>query len=209
MLTVVGLGNPGAAYDKTRHNVGFMLIDRILENRIISNMSFPPRGLDFSRRFFASRAKFKKTSRLFLSIRGEIEGKSFYMVKPTTFMNESGKALTSLKTRGIFKDLSEVLVIVDDVDLVAGRIRLRPGGSAGGHNGLKSIINHLGTDEFARLRIGIGPRPNGDEIVEYVLGTFKPEEKKIINTTLEKAAHVVGAFITGGYENALTVFSGL
>ena len=208
MLTVVGLGNPGSAYGKTRHNIGFMLLDSILENRSIGNMTFPPKGIDFSRRFFSSKAQFKKTSGLFASVQGEIDGKSFCFVKPSTFMNESGKALASLKTRGVFKDLSEVLIVVDDVDLEIGRIRLRSNGSAGGHNGLKSIINNLGTDEFARLRIGVGPRPTGDEMVDYVLGTFKPVEKEVINTTLEKASQIVGAFLVGGYEKAREVASG-
>lgn len=207
MLTVVGLGNPGSTYGKTRHNIGFMLLDGILENRTIGNMKFPPKGIDFSRRFFSSKARFKKTSGLFASVQGEIDGKSFCFVKPSTFMNESGKALTSLKTRGVFKDLSEVLIVVDDVDLEVGRIRLRSSGSAGGHNGLKSIIDYLGTDEFARLRIGVGPRPTGDEMVDYVLGTFKPEEKEVINTTLEKASQIVGAFLVGGYEKAIDVAS--
>ncbi len=209
MLAVIGLGNPGASYEKTRHNVGFMLLDGILEGRFIDTVSFPPKGFDVSRRFFRSKAAFKKSRGPFVIIEAEIEGKRFCLIKPTTFMNESGRTLTSLRTRGIIKDVSELLVVVDDIELDVGRIRLRAKGSAGGHNGLKSVINHLGTDEFSRLRIGVGPRPIGDEMVDYVLSVFKPEELGKINTSLEKAACVIEAWITGGFERAQNVLARL
>ena len=124
------------------------------------------------------------------------------LVKTTTFMNESGKAVTSLKTRGIIKDHSEFLVVVDDVDLDVGSIRLREKGSAGGHNGLKSIINNLGTDKFLRLRIGVGPRPDGSEIIDYVLSSFRPDESELFEESLLKASGIIEAWITGGYVSA-------
>ena len=207
MLTVIGMGNPGPAYSKSRHNAGFMLLDGILECRFIKGAIFKRSGLDALRNFFGSRSKLKKTSGPFKKIEGEISGKRFLLVKPTTYMNESGKALASLITRGIIKDHSELLVVVDDVDLDLGSIRLREKGSAGGHNGLKSIITHLGTNEFARLRIGVGPRPGGSEIVNYVLSSFSPEEWELLEKSLSEASEVVEGWITGGYESAQNIIS--
>ena len=207
MLTVVGLGNPGTAYQKTRHNVGFMLLDGIIEGRFIIRVSFPIRGLNLSRRFFGSKLGFKKSNGPFMSIEAEIDGHRFCFVKPTTFMNDSGRALTSLISRGVFRDIAELLIVVDDVDLDLGSVRLRQKGSAGGHKGLKSIIQHLGTEEFARLRIGIGPRPSGSDMIEFVLGTFREEERTVLYTALEKSASIVEAWITGGYEKAHTLVS--
>lgn len=197
MLVIVGLGNPGAAYKKTRHNAGFMFLDGILESRFIEGAVFHQTGLDSIRSYFGKRRKFKKTSEPFVNIEGELSGKHFLLVKPTTYINESGKAFASLKTRGIIKDLSGVLVVVDDVDLNVGTIRLRQSGSAGGHKGLKSIINHLGTNEFSRLRIGVGPRPDGSEMVDYVLSTFRPEEFEIFGKSLYTASKVVEEWIKG------------
>ena len=207
MLTVVGLGNPGQAYKKTKHNAGFMLLDGIVEGRFIKKAKFSRSGLGIIKNFFGSRGKFRKTTGPFVNIEGVLSGKQFILVKPTTYMNESGKAFSSLITRGIVKNISELLVVVDDVDLVIGRIRLREKGSAGGHNGLKSIINHLGTNEFSRLRIGVGPRPDGSEIVNYVLNTFHHEEYELFEESLRNASEVVEAWISGGYDRAYTIIS--
>jgi len=204
---VVGLGNPGDAYRKTRHNAGFMVLDGIVEHAWIDGMSFPGESKGFLSRLRSSKPGFKKTSRLFRSIEAKTDGGRCTFTKPMTFMNESGKALASLRTRGVFSDPSELLVVVDDVDLEIGRIRLRARGSAGGHNGLSSIIEHLGTREFARLRIGVGPRPGGDEMVDYVLGSFRPEEWEPVRISLEKAAGIVGAWITGGFDKAQQMVS--
>ncbi len=202
MLTIVGMGNPGAAYIKTRHNAGFMLLDGILECRFLKGSEFKKSCLGALKAFFGSGSKFKKTSGPFAKIEGELSGKRFLFIKPTTFMNESGKAVASLITRGIIKDHSELLVVVDDVDLDLGSIRLRKRGSAGGHNGLRSIITHLGTGEFTRLRIGVGPRPGGSEMVDYVLSSFRPEEWELLEKSLLLASEVVESWITGGYESA-------
>ena len=207
MLTVVGLGNPGQAYKKTKHNAGFMLLDGIVEGRFIKKAKFSRSGLGIIKNFFGSRGKFRKIAGPFVKIEGVLSGKQFILVKPTTYMNESGKAFSSLITRGIVKNISELLVVVDDVDLVIGRIRLREKGSAGGHNGLKSIINHLGTNEFSRLRIGVGPRPDGSEIVNYVLDTFHHEEYELFEESLRNASEVVEAWISGGYDRAYTIIS--
>ena len=202
MLAVVGLGNPGTAYKNSRHNTGFMLVDGIADGYYLRDVIFHQHDRSVVRRFFGLRTKFRKTSTLYLDVEGEVDWKRFLLVKPTTFMNESGRAIAKLLNRGKVRDISEVLVVVDDVDLETGSIRLRTSGSAGGHKGLKSIINHLGTGEFSRLRIGIGPRPNGSDLIEYVLGTFRPEEREILERSLIKASNVVKAWITKGLEEA-------
>ena len=202
MVTVIGLGNPGASYEKTRHNVGFMVLNGFIDGSLAHNVKIPLKGLDFSRRFLKGKASFKKSRGPYVSRDVSVNGTNCCLVKPTTFMNDSGRAVTSLKTRGIFRDLSELLVVVDDIDLDVGRLRLRAKGSAGGHNGLKSIIRHLGTDEFARLKIGVGPRPGGNEMVEHVLGSFRPDEIEPIHESLDKASNIIEAWIQSGFTAA-------
>jgi len=147
-------------------------------------------------------AAFKKSSGPFTSLEGELEGISFVLVKPVTYMNESGRAITSLMTRGIIKHLDELLVVMDDVDLETGCVRLREKGSAGSHNGLRSIVSALGTGDFARLRIGVGPRPEGGEMVDYVLGSFRPEEIEPLNYSLNIASKCIESWIAGGMARA-------
>jgi PTH1 family peptidyl-tRNA hydrolase len=207
LLTIVGLGNPGASYKNSRHNVGFVLVDSIAEGTFLSDATFKPGSYRVLRRILGRKRVFEATAGPYVRVEGKLGGKRFLLVKPTTFMNESGRALSYLTHRGIVKDLSEVLIVVDDVDLDIGRIRLRARGSAGGHNGLKSIIKNLGTEEFARLKIGIGPRPDGADLVEYVLGKFQPEEREIIDRSLGLASTVVEAWITGGFEKARKMIS--
>jgi len=164
---------------------------------------------DFSRgesassmRAFDLSDRFRMPSVPFVKLEGYFEGTRFLLVKPATFMNESGKALASLRTRGMVKDPSELLVVVDDVDLDLGSLRFREKGSAGGHNGLKSIIGALGTTEFARIRIGVGPRPSGSDMVDYVLGTFRPDEWEFLDKVLNIAVLGVEAWLIGGAEGA-------
>ncbi len=195
MLTIIGLGNPTPAYNNTRHNAGYMLLDGIINGKYMTRATFP------------HGTRFRKSSILYSSLEGEVDGTSFVMVKPMTFMNESGKALASLITKGEIRDISELLVIVDDVDLEVGRLRLRRSGSAGGHNGLKSIISHLGTNEFARLRIGAGPRPGGHEMVDYVLGKFRPDEYDLLDKALDRAGETVAAWITESFDKASSIAS--
>lgn len=198
----MGLGNPGAAYRNTRHNAGFMLLDGMAEGKYGGRISFRRRAAETVKSFFGMRVSFRKSSGIYSSVEGEIEGKKVLLVKPNTFMNESGKALTSLRTKGLIQDLSELLVVVDDVDLEIGNLRIRSKGSAGGHNGLKSIIGSLGSEEFARLRIGVGPRPPGSDMVTYVLESFRQDECEIIKKAFEHASRCIEAWITGGIENA-------
>jgi len=184
-------------------------LDGIVECMYLTNATLNRRGGSFFRRLIGRYESFEKKSSLYVSCEGDLYGKRFCLVKPVTFMNESGRAFTSMKSRGIIKNLTEVLVVVDDVDLNIGRVRLRARGSAGGHKGLKSIISALGTDEFARLRVGIGPRPNGEDLVKYVLGKFKPEEKEILDRSLDVASTFVKAWITGGFETAQSLMHGI
>lgn len=193
MRVVVGLGNPGTTYRYTRHNAGFMVLDHLAEGGC---------GLTAVYRGSEGKNPFAKTRGPFLSLEGELSGVPFLLVKPATFMNESGRAVASLVTRGNIHDPGDLLVVLDDVDLGLGRLRFRERGSAGGHNGLKSIIEAFGTEEFARLRIGTGPRPGGDEMVDYVLSSFRPEEFEMLNQSIVCASRCVEAWITGGIERA-------
>ncbi|MFC1607403.1 aminoacyl-tRNA hydrolase, partial [Candidatus Latescibacterota bacterium] len=186
---------------------GFMVLNGFIDGSFSQKVTVPLKGLDFSRRFLKGKVSFKRSRGPYVSRDVSINGTSCCLVKPTTFMNDSGRAVTSLKTRGIFRDVSELLVVVDDIDLDVGRLRLRSKGSAGGHNGLKSIISHLGTNEFARLRIGVGPRPGGEEMVGHVLGSFKPEEIEALHASLENASNIIEAWIHGGYTEAQNAVS--
>ncbi len=172
MKCIVGLGNPGQQYEHTRHNVGFKAIDKIAEGLNISSM----------------KARFKGLYAL-----AEYQQEKVLLLKPMTFMNRSGEALAEICH---FYQLSteDVLIIYDDMDLANGRIRLRFKGGDGGHNGLKSIIAHLGTKEFKRIRIGIG-RPEQGDIVSYVLGLFSAEEREANDQAIDNAAQASLAFI--------------
>ncbi len=201
MLTIIGLGNPGVRYRNTRHNTGFMVIDRMVNGASIRETRFG-HGREEFLKVTSARAS-ARYSRVLADLEGEIDGTQFVLVKPLTFMNDSGRALTNLRTRGVFKELRELLVISDDADLEVGRIRLREKGSAGGHNGLISIIEALGTEEFARLRIGVGPRPAGAEMVDYVLGEFAPEERTLLEPVLDKCARAATAWVWEGMAGAV------
>lgn len=202
MLTVVGLGNPGASYRNTRHNVGFMVLEGMAEGRFTGEAVYRKSGTDTVRSTSGKAARFRRTTGPYVIFEGELSGTPFLLVKPTTYMNESGRAFTSLVSRGMVNNLGELLVVVDDVNLELGRIRFRERGSAGGHNGLKSVIDALGSEEFARLRIGTGPRPGGADMVDHVLGPFLPEEHGIMEEALGHAFRCIEMWITGGSEYA-------
>lgn len=200
MRTILGLGNPGARYRRTRHNAGFLFLDGIVSGRFLPEASIGSRD-----RAWATDGSTRMGGKApFVMAEARIGKEPVALVKPVTYMNESGRAVASLRTRGIIRDFAELLVIIDDVDLDIGRLRYRRSGSAGGHNGLKSIIEHVGTMEFARLRIGVGPRPGGDEMVDYVLGVFRPGEYEAFEQTLEHAGDVVMAWLAGDDQGAST-----
>ena len=184
---IVGLGNPGEKYEDTRHNVGFQVIDELAERQ----------GKP------VQRLKFKALTGL-LTIGGE----KALVMKPVTYMNLSGEAV---RPAADFYKLppERILVISDDVALAAGRLRIRAKGSAGGHNGLKSIIQHLGTDQFPRIRVGVGEKPHPDyDLADWVLGRPQGEDKKAIDAAVKRAADAVECILTQGLERGMGKFNG-
>jgi peptidyl-tRNA hydrolase, PTH1 family len=181
---VVGLGNPGSEYVGTRHNAGFEVIDSLAD----------PLKTDVRKKKFGACVG-----------EGEFAGKKIVLLKPWQFMNRSGEAVAT--AAGFYKlPLSELLVVSDDMDLEPGRIRIRPGGSAGGHNGLADIIEKLGTGEFGRLRIGIGRNAVMSD-VDYVLGRPGEQEKPLLNEAIEKGRDAVLCWIEYGIEKAMNTFN--
>lgn len=207
MRVIVGLGNPGTKYGNTRHNVGFMLVDGIADGSFVSSAVVEQSGTSLIRRFFSSKAPFGKTSGKYVSTEGNLYSTRFLLVKPTTYMNESGRAISHLVRKGKINDPSDLLVLVDDVNLELGKIRLREKGSAGGQNGLKSIIAALGSDSFHRLRIGIGPKPPGNDLSRFVLASFKPDERQLLNDSFDNASLVIESWLQGGISAAFTQMS--
>jgi PTH1 family peptidyl-tRNA hydrolase len=181
---IIGLGNPGRKYAGNRHNVGFQCLDRLAEAW----------GLSFSRQ------KHKA-----LLTQGEIAGLKVILAKPQTFMNLSGEAVERLAW---FYKVSpkDILVIYDDLDLPVGKIRLRPEGGSGGHKGMKSIIEHLGTNGFCRLRVGIGRPPHGDP-VDYVLGDFAPAERIAMDRACERVVSAVELWLAEGIVVAMNKYN--
>jgi PTH1 family peptidyl-tRNA hydrolase len=176
MKLVAGLGNPGRRYDGTRHNVGFDIVD-LLARRHRAEWEMAPRGTE------ALIARWRAADAV--------------LVKPLTFMNLSGAAIVPLLQ--FYKiEPSDLLVIVDEVQLEVGRLRTRRSGSAGGHNGLKSIIGSLGHEEFARLRVGIGRGDARRDLADHVLTKFEPEERSIVEEAVGRAADAVELFIAEG-----------
>ncbi len=190
---VAGLGNPGPKYDGTRHNVGFEVVDRLAQRWLI------PLKLD--RRLQAEYG---------VGSRGP--GQRLHLIKPQTYMNRSGQPLRA--TLDWFKlSPAALLVIYDDMDLPVGRLRLRLSGSAGGHNGMKSVIDHLKTQDFSRLRIGIGagrqPADRDGAVISHVLGNFSKAERQIMDGVVDTALEAVETCITAGVEKAMNLYNGL
>ena len=185
MKLVVGLGNPGPRYQGTRHNVGFDAVD-LLAKRHGLEWAAAPRGAE------ALIANWRMGGTV--------------VAKPLTFMNLSGAAVVPLLQ--FYKiEIADMLVIVDEVQLETGRIRVRPSGSAGGHNGLKSIIGSLGTDAFPRLRIGVGRGDARRDLADHVLAKFDADERSIIEDAIVRAADACEAFIAEGIEVAMNRFN--
>lgn len=181
---VVGLGNPGEQYRNTRHNMGFKVVDTMAAAL----------GIDTGQRKFGAR---------FGS--GEFVGKKLILLKPWQFMNCSGQAVAT--AAGFYKlEVADLLVVTDDMDLEPGRIRLRAQGSAGGHNGLADIIEKLGTNEFARCRIGIGPSGQQDA-VNYVLGEPSRADRTLLAEATEKARDAVFCWVEHGIDKAMNMFN--
>ena len=183
---VAGLGNPGTEYAQTRHNLGFMLVDKLAAEA----------GLSVKRRECQS-----------LIGSGLIEAEPVKLVKPQTYMNLSGEAVSCLTSKYEIEAAKSLIVISDDLALPFGAIRLRQRGSAGGHNGLKSIIASLGTNEFMRLRIGIQPDHPLSDSRKFVLSEFSREEKRALDEILERSAQAVRSVIGDGIAKAMSLFN--
>ncbi|HGA3442667.1 TPA: aminoacyl-tRNA hydrolase [Streptococcus agalactiae] len=186
---IVGLGNPGSKYNDTKHNIGFMAIDRIVKNLDVNfteDKNFKAEiGSDF------------------------INGEKIYFIKPTTFMNNSGIAVKALLTYYNIS-IKDMIIIYDDLDMEVGKIRFRQKGSAGGHNGIKSIIAHLGTQEFDRIKVGIG-RPNGRmTVINHVLGKFDKNDEIMISNTLDKVDNAVKYYLQmNDFQKTMQKYNGL
>jgi len=185
MKLIVGLGNPGKQYDQTRHNIGFTVIDEL------------------ARRFHIAldQAKFK-------GLYGStiINGEKIFLLKPLTYMNLSGESIGPFMD--YFQiDLDDLLVIYDDLDLPVGKIRLRQKGSAGGHNGIKSAIAHLGTQQFNRIRVGINRPSNGMAITDYVLGRFLNDEQEMIRKAVEQSSNACEEWIKTPFLQVMNIYN--
>lgn len=182
---IVGLGNPGDQYDSTRHNAGFLAVDALARQG----------------RFSVNRVKFKA-----LTAQAEVGGQGALVMKPTTYMNLSGEAVGEA-ARFYKLPPERVLVLSDDVDLPLGRLRIRAKGSAGGHNGLKSIIQHLGTDQFPRIKLGVGGKPHPDyDLADWVLGRLQGEDRKVMDEAAVRAAQAVECLLRDGIQTAMNRF---
>lgn len=186
MYIIAGLGNPGKEYDNTRHNIGFSAIDYIAEAY----------GISVDDKKF--KAKIGK---------GMIEGEKVILLKPQTYMNLSGESIRLALDFFKVDEKTELLVLFDDISLDVGQLRIRKKGSAGGHNGLKNIISHLGHDSFQRIKIGVGEKPKGYDLADYVLGHFSKEEMKHMDEAVIQVNYAVKSIVTDGIESAMNQFN--
>jgi peptidyl-tRNA hydrolase, PTH1 family len=185
MKLIVGLGNPGRKYDGTRHNVGFRILDDLAERHRVA-WELAPRGIE--------------------ALIGRQRADGIVLAKPLTFMNLSGPAIVGLLQ--FYKiDVPDALVIVDDINLELGRLRARAAGSAGGHNGLKSVIEALGTMEFARLRVGVGRGDARRDLADHVLAKFEPEERAIVAEAVGRSADAADLFVAEGIGPVMNSFN--
>ena len=186
MKLIVGLGNPGTEYRDTRHNVGFMVADALAARWRVPDQW---------------REKFEA-----LQVKTTVGGEAIVLAKPLTFMNLSGQAVQALA--GFYKiDPADVFVVTDDVALPLGRLRARREGGAGGHNGLKSIIQHLSTPLFPRMRVGVGRGDNGRDLSDHVLGRFEAAERDTVSAAVLRAADATEVFISEGIERVMNAFN--
>ncbi|MCR5358205.1 MAG: aminoacyl-tRNA hydrolase [Lachnospiraceae bacterium] len=186
MYLVAGLGNPGKEYAHTRHNVGYDTLDILADKNNIS----------------IDTGKFKA-----LIGKGSIGGNKVILLKPLTYMNLSGESIRLAADYFKIDIKSELIVIYDDIYLTPGNIRIRKQGSAGGHNGMKNIISHLGSEDFMRVRVGVGEKPKGYDLKDYVLSHFSDEERVAVQDGLIKAANAVEMMLNGDVDAAMTEYN--
>ncbi|MDO4649660.1 MAG: aminoacyl-tRNA hydrolase [Eubacteriales bacterium] len=186
MYLIVGLGNPGKTYEGTRHNMGFDAVDRLIEK-----YNIPQTGVKFN-------AMYGK---------GMIGSEKVIVMKPLSFMNLSGGPVQEMAAYFKIDPESELIVVYDDIDLDPGCLRIRKQGSAGGHNGMKDIIKRLGTDKFLRIKVGVGAKPKGWDLADYVLGRFDSVDRKIVDEALDDASEAVALMVTEGADAAMNKYN--
>lgn len=186
MYLIAGLGNPGREYENTRHNAGFASIDRLAEKNHIS--------IDMK--------KFQA-----LCGTGYIGGQKVLLLKPQTYMNLSGESLRAACDFFKIDPEQELIVIYDDISLAPGQLRIRAKGSAGGHNGIKSIISHLGTQVFLRVKVGVGEKPQGWDLADYVLGHFSKEEQQVMQESFDRAADAAAALLSEEVQQVMNEYN--
>ncbi len=186
MYIIVGLGNPGREYENTRHNVGFCVIDKLAEQENI--------------------AVLEKKHKAVIG-KGYVAGQKCILAKPQTFMNLSGESVRQLIDYYKADEKTELIVVSDDVSLDVGQIRIRKKGSAGGHNGLKNIISHLGHDTFLRIKMGVGEKPKGYDLADYVLGHFSKDESTVMEKAADRAADAIRMVLTEDADAAMNAFN--
>lgn len=186
MHIIVGLGNPGRDYENTRHNIGFEVIDRLADQENIGVL--------------------EKKHKAIIG-KGVIAGEKCILAKPQTFMNLSGESVRALLDYYKVDETVDLIVISDDISLDVGQIRIRKKGSAGGHNGLKNIIAHLGHDVFIRVKMGVGEKPKGWDLADYVLGHFSPKEREAMEEAVERAADAVRMVIAEDADAAMNEYN--
>jgi peptidyl-tRNA hydrolase, PTH1 family len=184
MKLIVGLGNPGADYERTRHNVGWMVIDA------------------FARKFRIDVSRHEKNA---LTGTGRVAGGSVMVAKPLTYMNLSGDAV-KLLVNAYLESTDDLIVVYDDIDLPLAKLRIRPSGSSGTHNGMRSIVQVLGTEKFPRLRIGIGAQ-DGGRLRDYVLDEFAADEQAVVNRAIERSVDALVLFARGDLKRAMNEFN--
>lgn len=186
MYIIVGLGNFAKEYVNTRHNIGFDVIDKLAEQENI--------------------AMLEKKHKAVIG-KGVVAGQKCILAKPVTFMNLSGESVRELVDYYKVDETTELIVISDDISLAVGQLRVRKKGSAGGHNGLKNIIAHLGHDSFVRIKVGVGEKPKGWDLADYVLGHFSPQERTLMDEAALRAADAIRTIITQGADVAMNEFN--
>ena len=186
MYLVVGLGNPGKQYEATRHNMGFDTIDHLVED-----YNVPQGGVKFN-------AMYGK---------GRIGGQPVILMKPLSYMNLSGGPIREMANYFKINPETEMIVIYDDIDLDPGQLRIRKKGSAGGHNGIKHIIQQLGTQNFVRIKVGVGAKPKGWDLADYVLGRFDKDDRVLVEEAQERACKAVELILTDSVDAAMNEYN--
>lgn len=186
MYIIAGLGNPGRQYEGTRHNMGFDVIDELVEKHRV-----PQGGVKFN------------------SMYGKaiIGGEKVILVKPLSFMNLSGGPIREMVNYFKVDPETELIVVYDDIDLEPGQLRIRKQGSAGGHNGIKDIIRQLGTEKFLRVKVGVGAKPKEWDLADHVLGHFTDSDRKLVDEAIEKAGDAVEQMISNGVDAAMNTYN--